>query len=140
MLTTLFVLGSLGLAFGALSSANRPRTQPRGRGPVLNPRTERPWCEMLPQDFNEADRENEPGMLRWAECTTTTREALAAVVAQYHADFEAAGTDADALAIAQRRDRIEAAWRRAHNTEASARVSGAYGRARNRRRPWGRGN
>lgn len=132
MLTTLFVLGSLGLAFGALSSANSPRA-PRGRGPVLNPRTERPWCEMVPADFSPEDRANEPGMTRWAECSTTTREALAAVVAQYHSDFEAAATDADALAIAQRRDRIEAAWRRAHNTESSARVSGAYGR-RSRRR------
>lgn len=108
------------LAGGASSgrSSTRPgaarRTAGRSPGPVINPRTERPWCELRAADFSVAELRNRDALIRWARCSTTTGAELAIMRVRLTAAFNSAASDRDALAFAQSRDRMEAAWRETH--------------------------
>lgn len=116
------------LAFGAAAalaggaSSGRPSTRPgatrrpagRSPGPVINPRTERPWCELRAADFSVAELRNRDALIRWARCSTTTGAELAIMRVRLTSAFQSAATDRDALAFAETRDRMEAAWREAH--------------------------
>ncbi len=122
----ILILGALGAAaaFGASSgrapssgrrgsSASRPTTTP------INPRTERPWCEMRATDWSVAELRNRDALIRWARCSTTSAAELAIMRERLTRAFHDAATDREALAFAQTRDRAEAAWRETHRAPAT---------------------
>lgn len=117
-------LGALGAAaaFGA-SSGRAPSSgrrgssassAPRTTSTPINPRTERPWCEMRAIDWTVPELRNRDALIRWARCSTTSAAELAVMRERLTRAFRDAATDREALAFAQTRDRMEAAWREAH--------------------------
>ena len=123
----LLILGALGAAaaFGA-SSGRAPSSGRRGSGASrpttttpINPRTERPWCEMRATDWSVAELRNRDALIRWARCSTTSAAELAIMRERLTRAFHDAATDREALAFAQTRDRAEAAWRETHRAPAT---------------------
>lgn len=135
------LLLGLGLVGGGVMLANMDTSARRSRSsrrrsapttPPINPRTERPWCEMTVADFTPTERENEAALVRWARCADVTRADIDTMVDVLNDDFDNAESDEDAMAIANRRDAMDRAWSAAHDTEGNARQA-VRGKRRARR-------
>ncbi len=126
--------GGLALAtMGTKARHARGRSARRDESPALNPRTQRPWCEMTVSDWTPEERTNRPAILRWARCSTTTETMIASMVSLLNDDFENAETDGEAMTIANVRDDMHRAWDEAHATVGQQRVEGRGRRSRRRR-------
>lgn len=99
------------------SSASSAPPRAPSSSPVLHPRTERPWCEMRPQDLEAEDLSDRAGLERWARCSTRTEDEIEIMAARFDRAFSDAATDGEALALAQNRD----AMRRAFQARGAAR-------------------
>ena len=126
LLLGLAIVGG-GAALASMGTgARRARGDRRRAAPVvepINPRTERPWCEMTVADFTPSERVNEGALLRWARCTDTVRADMDTMVDLLNDDFDNAESDQEAMRIANLRDAAFRAWTVAHDTEANARAA-----------------
>lgn len=94
---------------GGAARPSRPNTPPAS-SPALHPRTERPWCELRPQDLEPEDLADRAGLERWARCSTRTDEEIEIMAARFDRAFSDAATDGEALALAQTRDAMRRAF------------------------------